>query len=66
MCPERRALSDAVVAAVEAVYFAEEARDLAVKEKRELDSCDLVLAGARLTETRTVAALNQHRKEHGC
>jgi hypothetical protein len=44
---------------------AKAARDRAVKDKRDSGPYDVVLADARRSEQKAVAALNEHRKAHG-
>lgn len=66
MCPERLRLSEIVTKAVQANYAAKEEQDRAVKNKKDTASFALALARARRTESVAVAALNKHRKEHGC
>ncbi len=51
LCPERMKLSYVVIEAIDAVYAA---KNEAEKEK------------ARETERIAIAALQAHRKEHGC
>jgi hypothetical protein len=65
-CAERTRLSDIVVLAGETVESAKAARDGAVRKKSDLEACDVVLEESRRLECRAVAALEGHRKKHGC
>jgi hypothetical protein len=66
-CPERKVLSNAVVAAVASVYRAKKAYDAAKSKNTEnVDAIATFLAAARKTELETTAALENHDKEHGC
>jgi hypothetical protein len=65
-CPERTQLSEAVVKAVQDVYAAHSAYHLAIAEKRYTALTAVSLQDARTAERLAVAALDKHRKEHGC
>jgi hypothetical protein len=65
-CAERLRLADAVVRAVQRAYAAHSSYYLAIKNKREPIAELFALEDARTVESRAVAALKRHRKEHGC
>lgn len=65
MCPERLKLSTEVTNAVQKNYTAKAAHDRA-KNKIEAGALAVELAAARRAELAVVAALDKHRKEHGC
>ena len=66
-CPERKALADAVTAAVQAVYRAKRAYDSAkMKNTENVEEIGIFLAAARKTEIEATTALQDHVKEHGC
>ena len=56
----------AVVKAVEKNYSAKAAQDRAIKEMKDARPFSTELANARAEERRAVAALDKHKKEHGC
>jgi hypothetical protein len=65
-CVEQARLSDIVAKAVRAVNSVKLEQTQAWKEKRDTVPFAAVLAQARIAERRAVAALDQHKKEHGC
>ena len=66
-CSERRVLSKAVAAAVQAVYRAKRAYDSAkMKNTENVEEIGIFLAAARKTELEATTALENHVKEHGC
>ena len=66
ICKERRRLTATVVRAGEARYKAELERDRARIEKRDVNACAETVVKARVAERVAVAALERHRKQHGC
>jgi hypothetical protein len=67
LCPERRVLSDAVVAAVASFYRAEDAYASAKSKKMaDVDELGIALATARSSELEAREALHNHVKQHGC
>ncbi len=56
----------AVVKAVEKVYAAKAEQARATKGKKDSGFLATALADARTEELQTVAALDRHKKEHGC
>jgi hypothetical protein len=67
LCPERRVLSDAVVAAVASLYRAEDAYASAKSKKTaDVDELGIALATARSSELEAREALHNHVKQHGC
>jgi hypothetical protein len=65
-CPQREIFAHEVVIAVQAVYKAKADFDAAAKSKTDTAPFSLPLAEARAAERKSVAALNAHRKVHGC
>lgn len=65
-CSLRRDLSYAVTVAVKATYFARDAYNLAVKEKRNTGASAVALVVARKAERDAVRHPDNHRKEHHC
>ena len=66
-CPDRKVLSDAVVAAVASVYRAKRAYDSArMKNSENVEEIGIFLAAARKSELEATTALEDHVKEHGC
>jgi len=65
-CEEQATLATAVVDAINKVYVAKGDLEAARRQKAETDQLVTTLNSARAEERRTVAALNQHKKEHGC
>ena len=66
-CPERRVLSKAVAAAVQAAYRAKRAYDSAkMKNTENVEEIGSFLAAARKTELEATTAFENHVKEHGC
>jgi hypothetical protein len=66
-CPERRVLSDAVVAAVASVYRAKEAHESAkLKKTADVDQLASALLAARKSGREATRALETHVKKHGC
>ena len=66
VCEEQVRLAREVAKAVEGVYDAKAGQGRAAKEGRNIADLALILAEARKTEREAVAALDTHRKEHGC
>ena len=66
-CPERKLLSKAVAAAVQAVYRAKRAYDSAkMKNTENVEEIGMFLAATRKTELEAMTAFENHVKEHGC
>jgi hypothetical protein len=65
-CEEQGALATAVVDAINKVYVAKRDLDSAKTIKAETDRLMIALNYARAVERHTIAAFNQHKKEHGC
>ena len=65
-CAERLRLADAVIKAVQWVYAAHSNYHSAIRDKRGHAAEAFALADARKAESRAVAALKKHKKEHGC
>ena len=66
-CPERKALSDAVTAAVASVHRAKRAYDSAKEKNTEnVEEIGIFLAAARKTELEATIAFEDHVKEPGC
>ena len=66
-CPERRVLSKAVAAAVQAVYRAKRAYDSAkMKNTENVEEIGIFLAAARKTELEATTAFENHVREHAC
>ena len=65
-CEQREALASEVVKSVEAVYKGKANLDSATKSKRDTAPFKAALAETRIAERKAVAALNEHRKDHGC
>lgn len=55
-----------MVAAIDKVYVAKHELDSARKRKSETDQLMVALRSARAAGRDAVAALDQHKKEHGC
>jgi hypothetical protein len=66
-CPERKGLSDAVTAAVQAVFRAKRAYEAAIMKNTEnVEEIGIFLAAVRKTELEDTTALENHVREHGC
>jgi len=65
-CTERIRLALEVAKSVEKLHATQAAKKLAVQGKRDTTTYNLVLAEVRDEGRRALAALNQHKKEHGC
>ena len=66
MCSERIRLSQAIDQAAKEVDGAKADQDLARLEEQDIGPSTTVLNVARKQARRILAALDQHRKEHGC
>lgn len=66
VCAEELRLSYGVAKAVQENYAAKSAYDQAVRNRSSLDTSAATIIRARKAESAAVAALNEHRKEHGC
>jgi hypothetical protein len=65
-CADCIRLKEVVLKAVEDVYAAHAAYHLALAEKRDSALHAVYLQDARTAELVAVAALDKHRKGHGC
>jgi hypothetical protein len=65
ICSERLILADAASKAAQAVYDAQNVRQMVVLGPDNSQD-DILLTQAKATERNAVAALRKHRKEHGC
>jgi hypothetical protein len=65
-CAERLRLGEAVLKAVQGAYAAHSNYHSAIRDKKDSTAESAALEDARRAESRAVAALEQHRKEHGC
>jgi hypothetical protein len=63
---QREILAREFVQAAEAVYQAKGKMDEAAKSKQDVAPFKISLADRRIFERKAVAALERHRKEHGC
>ena len=66
VCEEQLRLAHEVAKAVQTVYAAKRTCDQAAIESRSAAALFVALRKARKTELEAVAALDAHRKEHGC
>lgn len=65
-CPERLKLSNDVTLAIQKSYAAKADFERAAKQKKNTEALASALADARIAERAAIAALDKHRKEHGC
>ena len=66
VCLERLRLTQAIIKTVQNVHAASACYRLALRAERDTTSDALALEKARAADLEALAALEQHRKEHGC
>ena len=66
LCEDQAKLATAVVDAINDVYVAKHVLEAARKHKADVDQFVIALNNAMEAERHALAALNQHKKEHGC
>ena len=65
-CAERHRLTQAIIKAVQNVHAVTAGYRLALRTNQDTTSDALALEKARAADLEALAALEQHRKEHGC